>query len=224
MRKHTKLLALTIALVAAGWLLSCNSKIDEEPNVVLEVETLTIPPVASTANGPGGACTFTIANATGTFKNKPKNQFAEDSPFNDIILQNVSVAYTWDDAVAQAPVVAGLGGSVPANGSASALFSVISSAALLADGPGDPPGTGRAGHSASLGLTFNGVTVSGDAVSTTTGGTLQVNSCTVNLGACCGGIGSSGCTDAQSSTQCTGQGGTYQGDFTTCATLPTSCP
>jgi hypothetical protein len=224
MIKHTKTLARTVALVVAGCLASCNSTIDKEPNVVLEAETVTIPPVTSTANGPNNSCTFLVTVANGTFKNKPKNQFAGTSPFNDIILQNVRVTYVWDDAVTQAPVTAGLAGSVPANGSTSVQFNVVSNAALLVDGPNDPAGTGRAGHTASLGLTFNGETVSGDAVSTTTGGTLQVNSCTVNLGACCGGIGSSGCTDGQSSQACTTAGGTYQGDFTTCATLPNSCP
>jgi len=224
MRKTTRILARTVVLAAAGWFASCNGTIDKGPNVILEVETLTIPPITSSANGTGGSCTYMVTAANGTFKNKPKNQFAETSPFNDIILQNLVVTYVWDDGVAQPPVVAGLGGAVPANGSASAQFSVVSNAALIVDGPNDPAGTGRAGHTASLGLTFNGTTVSGDAVSTTTGATLQVNSCTVNLGACCGGIASSGCTDGQSSQACTTQGGTYQGDFTTCATLPNSCP
>src|SRR5262245_32975536 len=111
MRKHTKTLALTAVLVAAGWFASCNSTIDKEPNVVLEVETVTIPPVTSSANGPGGTCTFLATVANGTFKNKPKNQFAGTSPFNDIILQNVRVSYTWDDGVPVAPVTAGLSGS-----------------------------------------------------------------------------------------------------------------
>jgi hypothetical protein len=217
MIEHTKTLARTVALVVAGCLASCNSTIDKEPNVVLEAETVTIPPVTSTANGPNNSCTFLVTVANGTFKNKPKNQFATESPFNDIIMKNVVVSYVWDDGLAQPPVTAGIAGSVPANGSASTQFSVISNAAL---GGGDPA-TGRAGHTASLGMTFNGTTVSGDAVSTSTGGTLQVNSCTVNLGACCT---PGGCVDGQSSAACTTQSGTYQGDFTTCATLPNSCP
>ncbi len=224
MRKYTKLLTLTVVLAAAGWFAGCNSTIDNEPNVVLEVQTLTITPITSSADGTNGSCTYTITLATGTFKNLPKNQYAGTSPFNDIILNNVNITYTWDDGVVQSPISAGLGGSVPAGGTGTAQFLAISNQALTVDGPNDPAGTGRAGHSASLGLTFNGVTVSGDAVSTSTGGTLQVNSCTVNLGACCGGIASNGCTDFVSNDACTSGGGTYQGDNTTCATLPNSCP
>ena len=161
MRKHTKIIAQTVVLAAAGWFAGCNGTIDNEPNVVLELETLTVPPVTSSANGTNGACTYTVTVANGTFKNKPKNQFAGTSPFNDIILQNVNISYTWDDGVAQIPVTAGLGGSVPANGSTSTQFTVVSNAALTVDGPNDPAGTGRAGHTASLGLTLlnSGVTL-----------------------------------------------------------------
>jgi hypothetical protein len=220
MRKHTKIIARTVVLAAAGWFAGCNGTIDNEPNVVLEVENLTIAPVTSSQNSTTGGCTFTVTNATGTFKNKPKNQFAGTSPFNDIMLQSVNITYVWDDAVVQNPVTAGLGGSVPAGGSTSAQFSVVSNAALSVDGPSDPAGTGRAGHTASLGLTFNGETVSGDAVSATTGGTLQVNSCTVNVGACCGT--SSGCQNI-SQVACTNAGGSYKGDNTSC-TDQNICP
>jgi len=224
MRKYTKLLTCAVVLAAAGWFAGCNSTIDNEPNVVLEVQNLTITPVTAAADGPNGTCTFTITLATGTFKNLPKNQYAGTSPFNDIILKSVNISYVWDDGVAQSAISAGLGGSVPAGGTGTSQFLAISNQALTVDGPNDPAGTGRAGHSASLGLTFNGITVSGDAVSTSTGGTLQVNSCTVNLGACCGGIASNGCSDSVSSAACTAGGGTYQGDNTTCATLPNGCP
>jgi hypothetical protein len=208
-----KLITLTVVLAAAGWLASCNSTIDKEPNVVLEVETLTIPPVTSAQDSINNTCTYTITAANGTFKNKPKNQFANTSPFNDIILQNVVINYVWDDGVANVPVTAGLGGSVPADGTATAQFAVVSNAALSTDGPNDPAGTGRAGHTASLGMTFNGITVSGDHVSTTTGGTLQVNSCTTQFtGACCNG---SVCT-LQTQANCSSSGGVYGGDNTQC--------
>lgn len=224
MRKYTKLLTCTVVLAAAGWFAGCNGTIDSEPNVVLEVQNLTISPVTASADGPGGSCTYTITAATGTFKNLPKNQYAGTSPFNDIVLQSVNITYAWDDGVVQSPVSAGLGGSVPAGGTGTAQFAVVSNAALTLDGPNDPAGTGRSGHTASLGLTFIGTTVSGDAVSASTGGALQVNSCTLNLGACCGGIASNGCNDFQSQPACTAAGGTYQGDNTTCATLPNGCP
>ena len=221
MRKHTKILAGTFVLATAGWFAGCNGTIDKEPNVVLEVETLTVPPITSTQNAAGGACTYTITSASGTFKNKPKNQFAGTSPFNDIILQTVSIAYVWDDLLVQDPVTAGLGGSVPANGSATALFSVVSNAALEEPIAAPPNPSGRAGHTASLSLTFNGTTVSGDAVSATTGASLQVNSCVVNFGVCCTSPGNPNCTDTDQTTCLQIPGAIFQGNNTVCAT--TTC-
>jgi len=218
MRKHTKILAGTIVLATAGWFAGCNGTIDKEPNVVLEVQTLTITPITSSQNSTTNTCTYTITAANGTFKNLPKNQYAGTSPFNDIVLEGVNITYAWDDGVGQDPVSAGLGGSVPAGGTTTAQFAVISNAALTVDGPNDPVGTGRAGHTASLGLTFIGTTGSGDAVSATTGGTLQVNSCTTQFtGACCNGVV---CT-LQTQANCQTSGGVYGGDNTQC--VSTTC-
>ena len=50
-------------------------------------------------------------------------------------------------------------------------------------------------------------------MSTTTGGTLQVNSCTVNVGACCQGVS----CQLISQAACNQQGGTYKGDNTSCS-------
>jgi len=212
MRKHTKILAGTVVLATAGWFAGCNGTIDKEPNVVLELQTLTIPPVTSSQNSTSGTCTYTVSVATGTFMNKPKNQFAGTSPYNDIILQSLDITYTWDDQATQIPnpVTSGLGGSVPAGGSANAVFSVISNAALENTGA-----LGRAGHTASLGLTFRGTTVSGDPVSATTGATLQVNTCTVNVGACCNLDNS---CDTLGEVACGNQAGIYKGDNTSCST------
>ena len=109
MRKYTKLLTCMVVLAVAGWFAGCNSTIDNEPNVVLEVQNLTISPVTAAADGPNGSCTYTITAANGTFKNLPKNQYADTSPFNDIILERVNITYVWDDGVLQHPVSAGLG-------------------------------------------------------------------------------------------------------------------
>jgi hypothetical protein len=198
-------------VAAAGtWFAGCNSTIDDSdgPNVVLEVENLTIPPV-STSQDSSGTCTFTLSPATASFKNKAKNEGAKESPFNDIILQSLDIAYFWDDgAAAPASATAGLGGSVPAEGTSTAQFLVVSNDALAVNS--------RAGHSATLSLTFRGVTVSGDNVSVTTGGTLQVNSCVQpNLGACCQGLSCS----QQTLQNCTNSGGIYQGDFSSCLTV-----
>jgi len=169
MRMHTKLI-VPVLVLAAGWFAGCNSTIDSEPNVVLEVENLTIPPINGTRNTTTLQCTFTLANASATFKNKPKNALAGASPFNDIVLHNVTVAYTWDDATGVGAATFGLGGTVPADGSSTGQFAVVNAFDLIQP-------SSREGHTASLSMTFRGTTVSGEDVSVTTGGTLTVNTC-----------------------------------------------
>ena len=182
MRKHTKILALTVVLAAAGWFAGCNGTVDKEPNVVLEVATMLIPPVTATTTG--GVCTFTIVAASATFNNKPKNSLSGTSifPYNDVVLNNVEIDYTWDDDLpppAGTPTeldgqVFGIAGTVPAGGSSAATFSVANGAVLslpMADF------LGVGGHTARLQMTFHGTTVGGDPVTSTTGGTLTVNSC-----------------------------------------------
>jgi len=171
MRKQAKILALTVVLAAAGWLAGCNSTIDSEPNVVLEVKTLTITPITGARDPVSGACLFTVTNATATFDNKPKNALAIESPFNDIVLQDVVVTYTWENSpVGVASSTFGVGGTVPANGSTPAQFAVVNAQDLFAP-------VNREGQTANLQLTFRGITVSGESVSTTTGGSLTVNTC-----------------------------------------------
>lgn len=169
MRKHTKILALTVVLAAAGWIAGCNSSFDDEPNVVLEVKTLTITPITGATDAGTGECIFTITNATASFDNKPKNALATESPANDIILRDVLIGYVWDDGAGVTAAQFGVGGTVTANGSGTGQFAVVNALDLAIPS--------REGHTASLTLTFRGVTVSGDAVSTTTGGTLTVNTC-----------------------------------------------
>jgi len=214
MRNYTKLLTCTVVLAAAGWIAGCNGTIDNEPNVVLEVQNLTISPITSSQNGTGGTCTYMVTPATASFKNLPKNQYAGTSPFNDVILDYVNISYVWDDGAITSPIAPDIGGSVPAGGSQSIQFSVISNAALGLTQFPDPVGNGRAGHSASLAMTFHGTTVAGEAVSASAGATLQVSSCTVTFGACCVG----GACSVDSEAACTNQGGTYKGDGTSCST------
>jgi len=166
----TKRTLALMAFAALAVLPSCNSAIDDPdgPNVVLEAENLTIPPINGQTDTTTGTCNFTITNASATFKNKPKNEQAVVSPFNDIVLLSVHVSYDWGPGNApQADGDFGLGGTVPANGTAPAQFAVVSGNDLVL----------HEGEIASLVLTFTGKTVSGDIVSTTTGGTLAVGTC-----------------------------------------------
>ena len=101
MRTHTKkIVALTVGFAVAGWFAGCNSSLEDETNVVLEVATITIP--RSRRRPPRGVCTFTIPTSSATFNNKPKNHLAGAAvyPYNDIVLQNVTVGYQWDDGAA----------------------------------------------------------------------------------------------------------------------------
>lgn len=175
MSTNKKALACVLVVASMGWLAGCNSDIDDEPNVVLEIENATIPPVTASLDQLTQTCQFTITNANATFKNKPKNGLAGTSPFNDILLDNVVIAYTWDDGQANPvnPRTFGVAGSVPANGSSTAQFGVVAIDDLF----GALVPISRDGHTASLVMQFNGRTVSGDAVSVSTGGTLSVNSC-----------------------------------------------
>ncbi len=168
MHKHMKILTGTVLLAAAGWFAGCNGTIDDEPNVVLEVATLTIPVIQAQTTT---TCIFTITQASATFNNKPKNHLAGESPFQDIVMESVDVSYVWDDGAVLPNQTFGVPGTVPANGTQSSTFSVVNNSVLTSGA------VTRAGHTASLSLVFHGHTVSGDAVLATTGGTLSVNSC-----------------------------------------------
>lgn len=170
MRKHMKILARSFVVAAVAVFVGCNGTIDDEPNVILEVQTLTIPPVTGAIDSITGNCAFTLTSATASFKNAPKNHLAEISPFNDIALQSVAVTYTWDNGFVLANTVFGIGGTVPANGSASVSFFVVNAADLIAASP-------NGGNTASLSMVFRGTTISGDPVSVTSGGTLTINTC-----------------------------------------------
>jgi hypothetical protein len=164
-----RILALS-ALVALAALTSCNGDIDDPdgPNVFLEAENLVIPPVTAATDETTGACTFTLTNSNATFRNKPKNEAGATSPFNDIVLESVLVSYDWGVGGAPLPDAQfGIGGVVPANGTAPAQFSVISANALIP----------YEGQSAGLTLTFLGHTISGEPVAFTTGGSLNVSVC-----------------------------------------------
>jgi hypothetical protein len=163
------------AIVAFALMPGCNSKIDSAngPDVVFEVDNPLIPTVEGTRDPVTLVCTFKVTVATASFKNKPKNSLAGTSPFNDILLESVTVTYVWDDVNipggggVSGPTVFGLGGSVPANGTSTAQFSVVNAGDIA----------GRDGHSAALGMTFRGHTVAGDAVEAEIGGNLIVNTC-----------------------------------------------
>lgn len=162
--------AVAAVLALVSFAPGCNGNIDSAsgPEVVMLVENVTIPPVTGSFDTTTNQCKLTVTNATATFKNKPKNSLASTSPFDDIILQDVTVGYNWEDGNNPAgPSVFGVGGSVPADGTSTAQFAVANVGDIV----------NHTGQTAALTLTFRGQTVSGESVSVTTGGSLVVNSC-----------------------------------------------
>ncbi len=168
-RREMKLLLAGLVL-ALG---SCNpTSLDnsDSADVVLEVLNIPqVPPITAASVG-GGACTFTVTNMTVTLRNQPKNTLAGDSPFNDILVESVTLSYEWDDlTLTTLPRTLAVGGTVPANGSQTVSFPPIALGDLLAT---------YAGHSASITMAFTGQTVSGKGVSATgRGAVVSVNSC-----------------------------------------------
>jgi hypothetical protein len=111
-------------------------------------------------------CQLEITDWDATIANQPKNTLAVP-PFNDLILQNVSINYAWLDGVSFTPDrVVGLGNTiVQANSTSSVSFAPI---AL------DDLNLGLAGKTANLTLTFNAITVEGTRVTQTVGRQLHV--------------------------------------------------
>ena len=138
----------------------------DSPNVVVTVQTLTVPPITA-AEDPNnaGVCLFTIADATATLRSQPKSDPADNSPFNDTVMTSVEISYSWDDGTPMAPAAFGISGTIPVGGTGSILFPPVAGGSLTA---------ALASHTASLDLVFRGHTVSGDEVVVPTGGSLTI--------------------------------------------------
>ncbi|MDX1390084.1 MAG: hypothetical protein R3344_12895 [Acidobacteriota bacterium] len=162
---------LWVALVMGAVFLavSCASgNLDEGADVVVTVQQMTIPPVAGAGDG-GGGCVFTVTDATAQLESQPKSEPANTSPFNDTVINSVTISYTWDDLALVTPTrTFEVSGTVPVGGSASIMFPPIAAGDLSA---------AFSAHTATLSITFNGSTVSGDAVTVPAGGNLTVNAC-----------------------------------------------
>jgi hypothetical protein len=183
-----------LAVLAFG--LSCTSNdLDDADaaDVILEVVTLDNPPVevrcslstdgqcsvggafcTSNADCQAGVevcifnqvCQLEVTDWDATIAAQPKNTLAIP-PYNDLILQNVTIAYAWLDPALTTPVrTVGLGNTVvPAQGTSQVSFAPIALDDLTPDKPG---------HTANLTLTFNAITVEGTRVSETVGRQLHV--------------------------------------------------
>lgn len=193
----TKWLAVALLAVLAGGLSCTGNDLDDSDaaDVILEVVSLENPPVevrcqlategqcsvsgaVCTSNAdcqPGvevcilnQLCQLEITDWDATIGTRAKNSLAI-SPYNDLILQNVTISYAWIDVGLATPVrTVGLGNViVPVDSSAQVSFAPI---AL------DDLSPGVEGHTANLTLTFNAITVEGTRLSQTVGRQLHVES------------------------------------------------
>jgi type 1 fimbria pilin len=166
-----KIVNLTSVTLLGLLLVGCNGEsptLDDpdDANSVLEVMTMTIPDAQLSGSVSDQTCTLTIADVGVTLRNKAKSEPAEAQPFNDIILQYVTIHYTWDDpTIVTADRTWSLGGTVPAEAQGTVSFAPI--ALVDAD-------AAMQGHTANLFMTFHGVAASGEPVTATGGGTWGV--------------------------------------------------
>ena len=167
--KMRTLLPLLAVAVAPLVLVGCNGGNVDDPdtsNAVLEVSQMTMSPATLSGDVSDGTCVLTVTNASVTLANKAKSGPAEGEPFNDIVMQSVTIHYTWDDpAIVTPDRTWSLGATIPAGGSAAVGF------APIALGDTSPS---MLGHTANLFMTFRGVQVSGEPAVAQGGGTLGV--------------------------------------------------
>ncbi len=140
--------------------------------VQLEIQIQDNPPVEAQED-PNFGCLFEVREWTATAFNIPKNAEAGTEPFNDIVLQDVSILYTWDppDPAGWAPPiprVVPLTGTVPVGASIAFSYTPI----FL-----DDVSSALEGRTAALSMTFRARTVAGESITLTTGDTLSVNAC-----------------------------------------------
>lgn len=119
-----------------------------------------------------GECVIT--EWTATLQNAPKTDLAVETPFNDIVVQDITVSYSWETGFAMTPITFPLGLTIPANTSKAITFFPLSGedlGALLASLPTP------AAVTADLTITFRGELEDGVKISRTAGAQLFVEAC-----------------------------------------------
>jgi hypothetical protein len=194
-----KLLSLAVLLVLLGTVSCTSNDLDASgsADVVLQVLAFDAPFVTAqrqtatsgTCTGSGtlcqsnedcaltevcvraDVCILQVEDWNVTFQAAPKNELAIP-PFNDVIMQDVTISYTWvDPSIVTPPFTVGLGNvTIPAQGSNSVVFPPISSDAI-----NNNPAI--EGATASLVMTFRGETVEGTTITQTALRQLVVEIC-----------------------------------------------
>lgn len=141
----TALLAAAV-LVAPGC--TGNSFDDGDgPDVVLEIVSLDNPPVTASVDEETGACEIEVQDWTASLSNKPKSPLAVSEPYNDVVVQQLVIQYSWIDPSLSTPTrTVGLGDiAIPADGTGGVTFSPLAF---------DDLSIAITGHTANLTLTF----------------------------------------------------------------------
>ena len=218
MRTNGKLALVLATLAVLGWLTAC-SDLDsgDSADVVLQIANIQSQPVSSTPNSADpSTCSFTLTQWTMSVVNSPKNESATTSPFNDIILDTMTISYDWNNPAITTPSwTVPLGVTVPADSTASIMFFPIAFDELQ---------PAMAGNSAGMSIVIHGRTGSGtgEDVIATGGTTLALNACQLQpiVGACC----ANNTCQLLRGNDCIAGGGTYLGDNSTCALNPCGGP
>jgi hypothetical protein len=188
--------ALVLAVACTG------SSLDDgdSANVVMQVQNLNDPPVTGSVQV--GSCVLSglpcvsdddcadnddcfidptgtecqVVNWNATLLNKPKSELAGESPFNDIVLQDVTLEYDWLNGFQMSggdTRVIPISGTIDPNGTQQVTFLPIS-AEDLDDLRNAFPAQER---SANVTMTFRGRVEDGEKVTVSAGGQLFVEAC-----------------------------------------------
>ena len=170
MRASYRTLATLLAAVMTLGLAGCaDGDLDDAdgPDSVLEVETVNLQPADGTVDPVTLTCGITITDARVNLRNRAKSAGATVVPFNDIVMETVTIDYRWDDLALSTPqTIMDIGGTVPAQGSLAVTFPPI----LLGN-----VDCSYLGHSANLNMTFTGRQVSGARANADGGGVFSIN-------------------------------------------------
>jgi hypothetical protein len=119
---------------------------------------------------PPAGCTLEVADWTANLANVPKNSLAV-GPWNDVVLADVTITYSWLSGEVTPVNVVGLGNvTVPAEETAAVTFQPITNDALQ--------NPSLEGSTANLTLDFRGITVEGTTLRGIVSRQLFVETCT----------------------------------------------
>lgn len=166
------MLLLLATFLIAG--VSCTSDAlddGDSADVVLEIQVFDAPAVTASLDQMTMLCTFTVNDWQVSFENLPKNGSADgSSPFNDIVMQDVTVTYNWINTALSTPArTIGLGGvAVPVGEQIQATFSPIAFNDLT---------LAVSGSTADLTMLFRGVTIEGTQMFLSVSKQLNIEAC-----------------------------------------------